>query len=167
MIERPAIFLDKDGTLLVDVPYNIDPARMALAPGAGAALLELQEAGYAIVVASNQSGVARGYFGSEALAAVEERIRGMLAGFGVRLDGCYWCPHHPDGSVRRYATACDCRKPQAGLLQRAAHELHIDLAASWMVGDILDDVEAGRRAGCTTMTTRCISASCSLMPASP
>jgi D-glycero-D-manno-heptose 1,7-bisphosphate phosphatase len=148
---RRAVFLDKDGTLIDDVPYNVDPERMQLAPGAREGLPALHVAGYRLVVVSNQSGVARGLFAEAALALVEARLRELLAGAGAALTGFYYCPHHPAGRVPEYAVACDCRKPAPGLLRRAAAELGIDLAASWLVGDILDDVEAGRRAGCRTV----------------
>ncbi len=135
-----AVFIDKDGTLVENVPYNVDPARIVVAPGARDALGAFAEAGYRIFVVSNQPGVALGKFGEEALRGVEKRLRALLP----RIDGFYWCPHAPDA-------ACRCRKPESGLLERAAREHDLDLAASWMVGDILDDVEAGRRAGCRTV----------------
>lgn len=146
-----AVFLDKDGTLVVDLPYNVDPDRMALMPGAGEALRRLNDAGYALIVVSNQSGVARGLFAESALPAVEQRLREMLAGYGVALAGFYYCPHHPAGAALEYAIECDCRKPAPGLILRAAAEHGIDLEGSWMIGDILNDVEAGRRAGCRTI----------------
>jgi histidinol-phosphate phosphatase family protein len=146
-----AVFLDKDGTLVVDVPYNVDPARVELAPGAGGALATLRDAGYRLFVVSNQSGVARGLFSEEDIARIEGRLRALFEGMRVPLEDFYYCPHHPEGSVSRYATACDCRKPAAGMLQRAAREHDVPLGASWMVGDILDDVEAGREAGCRTV----------------
>ena len=146
-----AIFLDKDGTLIVDVPYNVDPDLIVLAPGAVEGLTRLHAAGYRFVVITNQSGVARGKFTEAALGPVEDRLRELLAGFGVPLAGFYHCPHHPQGSVPEYAVACDCRKPAPGMLLRAAAELGIDRARSWFVGDILNDVEAGRRAGCRTV----------------
>jgi histidinol-phosphate phosphatase family protein len=149
---RPrAVFLDKDGTLVEDVPYNVDPECVRLAPGAAEGLAALDAAGYRLAVVSNQSGVARGYFPEEALAGVERRLRQLLAGVGVALAGFYYCPHHPDGRVPAYAVACRCRKPEPGLLHRAARELGVGLEQCWLVGDILDDVEAGRRAGCRTV----------------
>lgn len=148
---RAAVFLDKDGTLIVDVPYNVDPALVRLTPGAAGGLRRLHAAGYVLVVVSNQSGVARGLFGEDALGPVEARVRGLLGAVGVPLGGFYYCPHHPDGAVARYATACGCRKPAPGLVERAAADLGIDLRRSWLVGDILHDVEAGRRAGCRTI----------------
>lgn len=146
-----AVFLDKDGTLIQNIPYNVDPARIVLAPGAVDALRALASAGYLIVVVSNQSGVARGLFDVSRLADVERALRDLLSHEGISLHGFYVCPHLPGGSVAEYAIACECRKPAPGLLLRAADELRIDLHRSWMVGDILDDVEAGRVAGCRTV----------------
>ena len=145
------MFLDKDGTLLTDVAYNVDPRRMRLAPGGRAALTILGSTGMPLIVVSNQAGVAHGRFTEAALKPVELKLARLFADCGARLAAFLYCPHHPDGSVRDYAVACDCRKPAAGMLKRAAAELNIDLASSWMVGDILDDVEAGRQAGCTTI----------------
>lgn len=146
-----AVFLDKDGTLVDDVPYNVDVQRMSLVAGAGTALRALAGAGYRLIVISNQSGVARGYFAEDALQPVEDRLRTMLADEGVTLAGFYYCPHLPDGIVPAYARNCSCRKPQPGLIRAAAAAHGLDLTRSWVVGDILDDVEAGRRAGCTTV----------------
>lgn len=145
---RPAVFVDKDGTLVENVPYNADPALIRLLPGAGGALRGLQEAGYRVVVVTNQSGVALGYFPERAVPGIRRRVAELLAAYGVVLDGFYYCPHHPEAKLAGYRLACLCRKPAPGMLRRAAGELGIDLAGSWMVGDILDDVEAGRRAGC-------------------
>lgn len=142
---QPAIFLDKDGTLVVDVPYNVDPQRMQLQPGAAEGVQLLQQAGYALVVISNQSGVARGYFAESALNAVAQQLETLLE---VSLHGFYYCPHHPDGRVAEYTIACSCRKPEPGLMFQAAADLHLNLAQSWMIGDILNDVEAAHRAGC-------------------
>jgi D-glycero-D-manno-heptose 1,7-bisphosphate phosphatase len=147
----PAVFLDKDGTLVQDVPYNVDPPRLRLMPGAAEGLRALHRAGYRLIVVSNQSGVARGYFAEEALAAVERRLRDVLAEAGVPLASFYYCPHHPEGTVARYARACSCRKPAPGLILTAAREQGVDLARSWFIGDIVDDVEAGRAAGCRTI----------------
>jgi D-glycero-D-manno-heptose 1,7-bisphosphate phosphatase len=150
-MSRGAVFLDKDGTLVEDVPYNVDPAHIRLTPGAAEGLRRLHAAGYPLFVVSNQSGVARGYFPEAALAVVEGRLRELLHEAGVELAGFYYCPHHPEGIVAEYAVACDCRKPAPGLIERAAREHGLDLARSWFVGDILDDVQAGRAAGCKTV----------------
>ena len=145
-----AIFLDKDGTLVEDLPYNVDPGKVRLAAGALDGLRALSECGYRIVVVTNQSGVARGLFDEDAVRAVGRHLAEVLASDGIALDGFYYCPHHPDGSIDRYRCDCDCRKPAPGLLHRAAEDLDVDLAASWMVGDIAADVEAGVAAGCRT-----------------
>jgi D-glycero-D-manno-heptose 1,7-bisphosphate phosphatase len=146
-----AVFLDKDGTLIENVPYNVDPERIRLSAGAAEGLRRLHAAGYRLIVISNQSGVARGFFPEAALAAVEGKLRDLLAEVGVPLAGFYYCPHHPDGVVPGLAVACACRKPAPGLILLAARDHGIDPARSWFVGDILDDVEAGRRAGCATV----------------
>ena len=148
MALKAAVFIDKDGTLVHDVPYNVDVARIRLRDDAGPALAALQGAGYALVLVSNQSGVARELFEEEELDAVWHHLRERLAAHGVRLDGIYYCPHHPEGSHPRHRRPCECRKPRPGLLLRAAADLDLDLSRSWLIGDILDDVEAGRRAGC-------------------
>ncbi len=146
-----AVFLDKDGTLIDDVPDNVDPALIRLAPRAEEGLPLLHQAGYRLIVVSNQAGVARGLFQESALRGVEDRIRELLGRLGVPLAGFSYCPHHPEGAVGRYAHACDCRKPAPGMLVGAAWAGGLDLGRSWLVGDILDDVEAGRRAGCRTV----------------
>lgn len=146
------VFLDKDGTLVKDVPYNINPQKMTLEKGATKGLRRLAQAGCEFVVVSNQSGVARGFFEESALVEVEQHLRQLLMEeAGVTLAGFYYCPHHPEGSILEYAVDCECRKPKPGLLLRAAEELGIDLEKAWMIGDILNDVEAGNRAGCRTI----------------
>lgn len=151
MALRKAVFLDKEGTLIEDVPYNVDPARIRLAECAPEGLRCLHDAGYLLVIVSNQSGVARGLFPERALRSVEARLRELLEEHGIPLAGFYYCPHHPDGIVAKYAVECDCRKPAPGMILRAAGELNIELGRSWFIGDILNDVEAGHRAGCRTV----------------
>jgi D,D-heptose 1,7-bisphosphate phosphatase len=146
-----AVFLDKDGTLIPDIPYNVDVNKVTLSDGVIEGLQTLQSHGYLLVVVSNQSGIARGFFSEEQLNVVRERISGMCSKMGIYLDGFYYCPHHPDGIVSGYDQECECRKPLPGLLLKAADELGIDLSNSWMIGDILNDVEAGNRAGCRSV----------------
>jgi D-glycero-D-manno-heptose 1,7-bisphosphate phosphatase len=146
-----AIFLDKDGTLVEDVPYNVNPALLELTWHAAPGLQLFRQLGYALFVVTNQAGIARGLFTESALQPVQARLAEQLAQYGVTLDGFYYCPHSPDGVVSRYAIPCTCRKPQPGMLHRAAREHGIDLERSWMIGDILHDIEAGRRAGCNTL----------------
>jgi D,D-heptose 1,7-bisphosphate phosphatase len=148
---RKAIFIDKDGTLITNVPYNANPEKITLEPGAADALQLLHKMDYALVVISNQSGIAHGYFEEQAMQHVQDRIAALLRWHGVTLDGFFYCPHHPQGAVSRYAVDCTCRKPRPGMLLQAAALLNIDLQQSWMIGDILHDVEAGNRAGCRTV----------------
>jgi D-glycero-D-manno-heptose 1,7-bisphosphate phosphatase len=150
-MDDAAVFLDKDGTLLDNVPYSVEPSLVRLSPGALEGLRLLADAGYRLHVISNQSGLARGFFDEGALMLVRERIQTLLAEAGLRLDGFYYCPHLPEGRVSRYSLVCSCRKPRPGLILRAAAENGLDLERSWLVGDILDDVEAGRSAGCRTV----------------
>ncbi|WP_256007324.1 D-glycero-alpha-D-manno-heptose-1,7-bisphosphate 7-phosphatase [Pedobacter deserti] len=151
MAARKAIFLDKDGTLICDVPYNVNPERIVLSDHLTNGLKRFVDAGYSLFVVSNQSGVAKGYFGIDQLAPVEQMIRALLAAKGIELMQFYFCPHYPDGQIGPYSRVCDCRKPRPGMLKAAARDWNIDLSASWMIGDILDDVEAGNTAGCRTV----------------
>lgn len=146
-----AIFLDKDGTLVKDVPYNVDPRKQDLYPEVEPALAALARKGFILAVISNQPGVALGHFNEDALPGIKEALFASLSNSGVSMSGFYYCPHHPNGVREPYAVVCECRKPAPGLLRRAARELDIDLARSWMVGDILNDIEAGNRAGCRTI----------------
>jgi histidinol-phosphate phosphatase family protein len=147
----PAIFLDKDGTLLLDQPYNVDPSRMAFAPGVADGLSRLAQIGAPLFVITNQPGVELGLFEEAALGRVRRRLCRMFAVSRARLSGFYYCPHARRDAIEPGQPPCNCRKPSPGLLQRAAREYGIDLHRSWLIGDILDDVEAGRRAGCRTM----------------
>ena len=145
MSRSPAVFLDKDGTLIDDVPYNVDPDKIVLAQGVEQGIEQLWQAGFKLVVVTNQSGIAQGYFEESALAAVEAKLRSLLP---VPIAGFYYCPHHPEGAIDAYTKDCDCRKPKPGLLLKAAADLNLDLPRSWIIGDILNDVEAGQQAGC-------------------
>ncbi|MBN3884126.1 MAG: HAD family hydrolase [Nostoc sp. JL34] len=147
----PTIFLDKDGTLIENVPNNVDPQLIEMKIGAIEGLQILSKAGYKLIVITNQSGVARDYFPESALAGVEARLNEILEKADLSLDGFYYCPHHPNGVISEYAIACECRKPKPGLILRAANEQNIDLANSWFIGDNLSDVEAGHSAGCKTI----------------
>jgi len=146
-----AIFLDKDGTLIPDIPYNADPEKITLCDNSIEGLRLLADSGYKLIVISNQSGIARGYFTETQFSEVMKRMRELLLTKDIVLDGFYYCPHHPEGLIPEYAISCDCRKPMPGMLQQAATEHTLDLNRCWMVGDILNDVEAGNRAGCSTI----------------
>lgn len=146
-----AIFIDKDGTLIEDVPYNVNPELVRFATGAIEGLKGLKDKGYLLIMISNQSGVARGYFSEDALEQLKVKLQEMLSKSGVRFDDLLFCPHHPDGTVSRYSVVCECRKPKPGMILQAAKKFNIDLRESWMIGDILHDVEAGNKAGCRTI----------------
>lgn len=150
-MRNKAVFMDKDGTLIVDVPFNVNPDLIRLQDHAIEGLKRMKQLGYELILISNQSGVARGYFEESALRQVEQKIRELLAEHDITLDAFYYCPHHPQGSVERYAIDCPSRKPQPGMILKAAQDREIDLAKSWMIGDILHDIEAGNRAGCRTI----------------
>jgi len=139
---RPAVFLDRDGTLILDPGYQRDPAAVQLLPGAATAVARLNAAGFVVVVVTNQSGIARGFITPTDYAAVERRIVGLFAEQRARIDATYHCPHYPS-----VGGPCDCRKPGTLLYRRAAEELGLDLAASWGVGDRLSDLEPVRALG--------------------
>jgi histidinol-phosphate phosphatase family protein len=147
---RPAVFLDKDGTLIEDLPYNVDPRRIRLAPGAAAALPRFHDAGYVIAIVTNQSGIARGYFTPDDLFGVRDHLGAVMAELGVPLAGFYFCPHEPEGGDDG-PPGCECRKPLPGLIHQAAVDLDIDLRRSWFIGDTWMDAVAGRQAGCRTI----------------
>lgn len=150
MKER-AILLDRDGTLVEPRHYPSRPEELRLFAAIEEPLRRLQAAGWRLVVITNQGGLAHGYFSEAALDVMHDHLRAELAERGVRIDAIYHCPHHPEGVVAELARSCDCRKPQPGMLLRAAADLQLDLGRSWFVGDILDDIEAGQRAGCRTV----------------
>jgi len=142
MLARPTVFLDRDGTLLREVPYLADVDRTELLPGVAEALGMLQRKGLQLIVVSNQSGVARGLLDEGLLVAIQERIDTLLAPSGTRLDGYYHCPHHPSVGVPPERRRCRCRKPLAGLLERAAEDFSIDWERSVGVGDDVRDLQA-------------------------
>jgi D-glycero-D-manno-heptose 1,7-bisphosphate phosphatase len=146
-VRRPAVFIDRDGTLTEEVGYVNHPRRLRLLPRSAEAIRRLNAAGIAAVLATNQSGVARGYFSADVLAAVQAELVAQLAREQARLDGVYVCTHHPGEGEPPFRADCDCRKPRPGLLRRAAAELDLDLGASVVVGDKSSDLVAGREVG--------------------
>ncbi len=147
MIERPALFIDRDGVLTVENSYITCPDALSLARGAGEAVRLLNDAGVLAVLVSNQSGVARGLMTEEDLANVHALLERLLAEAGARLDAAYYCPNHLDGTVARFSRDASCRKPETGMIDAAVRDLGIDLASSAMVGDQVTDVELAERAG--------------------
>ncbi len=146
-----AVFIDKDGTLVPDIPYNVNTKLISLTQYAAKGLKQLQQQHFLLVIISNQPGVARGFFSEHDLNPVWATIKGLLMKEGVHIDAVYYCPHDEHGMDGPYKKICYCRKPSPGMLLQAAKELDISLTDSWMIGDILDDVEAGKRAGCRTI----------------
>jgi D-glycero-D-manno-heptose 1,7-bisphosphate phosphatase len=146
---RRAVFLDKDGTLVENVPYNVDPAKLRFTPKAIEGLQLLLEHGYVLFIITNQSGLARGLFTRTEFAQLQAALTGLLLEQGVTIKDVYVCPHAPPAT--KLGSGCLCRKPSPGMLHQAASSHRIDLSRSWMIGDILDDVEAGRRAGCRSV----------------
>lgn len=138
-----AVFLDRDGTIIVDVGFISDPADIELVPACTEGLAALSKAGFKLVVVSNQSGIGRGLITEDQARQVDQECVTRLAGLGIHLDGTYYCPHTPE-------EGCSCRKPLPGMLLLAAEQLDLDLATSWMIGDRVSDIEAGRLAGCRT-----------------
>jgi D-glycero-D-manno-heptose 1,7-bisphosphate phosphatase len=154
MEPRPAIFLDRDGVLIEDSHFVSTTQQVRMVPGSADAVAALNAAGWVVVVVTNQSGVARGFFPVETVAEVHAFIADRLAERGARIDAFYHCPHHPQGEVEAFRAECDCRKPKPGMLRRAAADLGIDLGRSWMVGDRATDLAAGAAAGCGTVLVR-------------
>lgn len=153
-----AVFLDRDGVInelvyhqemgIIDSPFTVEQFR--LLPGVGEAINKLRKV-YKVVLVSNQPGIAKKHMSAETFARIRRRMREDLAGDGGFVDAEYYCFHHPEASVEWFRTSCQCRKPKPGMLLQAARELGIDLSQSWMIGDGLTDVKAGRSAGTRTI----------------
>ncbi len=150
---KRAVFLDRDGTLNVEKEYLHLPSEFEFIPGAAEAVKLLNQAGLLVIVVSNQSGVARGYYTEEDVYHLHRHIDRLLAEQGAAIDAWLFCPHHPDGRGS-YALPCNCRKPHPGMLREAARRFEIDLEQSWMIGDKLIDLQAGERAGCSSILVR-------------
>ena len=149
---QAAVFLDRDGVLIEDADLLLSPDDLQPFPGAAPALARLKDAGFALVMVTNQPAVARGLCTLEEVDRVHDELERRLAlAGGSALDGRYVCPHHPQAEDPRYRADCDCRKPRPGMLHRAARDLGLDLRRSYMVGDRRSDVAAGAAAGCTTV----------------
>jgi len=151
MGKQKAVFMDRDGTINVEVEYLSQVKDFQFIPGVPWALKCLKNAGFLLVVVTNQSGIGRGYYDEADLAALHGHMHADLASYGAAIDACYFCPHHPEHGTGDYRRECGCRKPLPGMLQQAALDLDIDLAASFMIGDKLADVEAGLAAGCRSL----------------
>tara|TARA_B100002003_G_C13922147_1_gene448331 strand:- start:1 stop:555 length:555 start_codon:yes stop_codon:yes gene_type:complete len=150
-----AVFLDRDGVITQEPPHyahRLD--QLVLIPKSGDAIRLLNEDGFMVVIVSNQAGIAHGYYQEEDTVSFNQALGGKLTEAGARIDAVYYCPHHPEANVEGYRLDCDCRKPKPGLLLKAEKELDINMKRSFMVGDKLSDIEAGKRAGCKTVLVK-------------
>lgn len=138
----PAIFIDRDGTINAGTTRVICPEQLIVLPEAISAIKQLNEAGFLVIVITNQSGIARGLVTAETLAMINQKLTDVLSQGGAKIDALYFCPHHPD-----YDLDCDCRKPKTGLIEQACRDFNIDLKNSWLIGDTTGDMETARRAG--------------------
>ncbi len=153
-LPHPAVFLDRDGTINEQMGYINHISRFVLLPGVAGAIRRLNSLQVPVVVVTNQSGLARGYFPQSLLEAVHEAMQRQLQAEGAHVDGIYVCPHHPEAKEARYRANCTCRKPKTGLLEQAARELSLDLPRSYMVGDRWSDLRCGAAAGMATVLVR-------------
>lgn len=148
-----AVFLDRDGTINEEIGYLHEVEQLRFIDGAPAAIAQLNAAGFKVIVVTNQAGVARGYYAEASVLGLHRAMEEQLKRHRARIDAFYYCPHHPDG-VGEYKIDCHCRKPKPGMLEQAARDLGIELGGSFVVGDRISDLEAGRAAGCTLVLVR-------------
>jgi D-glycero-D-manno-heptose 1,7-bisphosphate phosphatase len=146
-MKRPAVFIDRDGTISEEVGYVNHPSRFRLFPYSSEAIRILNDAGWLAIVITNQAGVARGYFSEDVIHKIHDQLTRDLQNESAKIDAIYYCAHHPSVGDPPYRLDCDCRKPKPGLIQQAASDFEIDLEASWMAGDRYSDVELAHNAG--------------------
>ncbi len=151
---RPAIFLDRDGTIIELRDYLRSLDEIVLLPRAAEGLKLLADAGYLLIIITNQSGVARGYFDEEFVRAANDKLNEMLERRGVAIDAVYYCPHHPMYGSEGYKVDCNCRKPKPGMIDRAAADFDIDLRRSWVIGDNEPDIKLAANAGLRSVLVR-------------
>lgn len=146
-MKKPAVFIDRDGTINEQMGYINHISRFVLLPGSAEAIKLLNDHGYLVIIVSNQSGVARGYFPMELVNEVHAHMKALLARDNAGVDGIFFCPHYPKGKLLEYSTACECRKPKTGLIKMACGDFDIDMANSYIIGDRCTDIELARNAG--------------------
>ena len=144
---KPAVFIDRDGTILDELGYVVPGAEVKIYPFSAAAISRLTDAGFPVVVITNQGGIALGMYDHAFVDETHARLTESLAKDGAQITAWYYCPHHPEGKVAAFTQVCECRKPGTGLLEAAARDLNVDLSQSWVVGDQWRDIELARRAG--------------------
>ena len=145
-MKKPAVFIDRDGTINEQMGYINHISRFMLLPGSGEAIKLLNDHGYLVIIISNQSGVARGYFPMDLVHEVHDHMRVLLERDHARVDGIFFCPHYPKGKLPEYSRACECRKPKTGLIKMACGDFDIDMANSYVIGDRCTDMELARNA---------------------
>ena len=148
------VFLDRDGTINKEVNYLNHPDQIELISGSAEGIKLLNENGFTVVVITNQSGVARGIIDEENLPLIKDRLCCLLEEKGAKIDGYYYCPHYPDGKIEKFAFKCDCRKPEPGMLRKAAEDLDIDLKRSYVVGDKACDIKLGKNIGAVSIMVK-------------
>lgn len=149
MRKRKAVFLDRDGTIIIHKPYLDSPGQLELLPNTVEGIRLFKKHGYLIIIVTNQSGIARGFFDEERLILIHKKLKSMLEDAGAAVDDIYYCPHYKEGVVEQYKVDCECRKPGPQMILNAARRHHIDLTQSLMIGDSQVDMQAGKSAGCT------------------
>lgn len=152
--KKKAVFLDRDGTIVVHKPFLSSPDELELLTNAAEGLRLFKKHGYMAIIVTNQSGIARGFFNEKQLALVHKRLLSMLEDEGITIDDVCYCPHHIEGVIEKYKIACECRKPKTGMFQSAAKQHRIDLSQSIMIGDSEVDMLAGKNAGCKSVLVR-------------
>lgn len=153
-MKKRAVFLDRDGVINEEVGHLHNVADLRILPGAAEAIKTLNEKGYSVIVVANQAAVAKGIATIEDVEAIHREMKVRLAKEGASLDGIYYCPHHPNGIIAEYARACDCRKPEIGMVEKAMGDLQIEREGSFLVGDKTSDILAGARAGLKTILVK-------------
>jgi len=151
---RKAVFLDRDGVISEEVDHLNNVAGLRLLPGAARAIKALNEKEYHVIVVTNQAAIAKGMVTPEVVNDIHEEMKKQLSKEGAMIDGIYYCPHYPDGTVKEYAVVCDCRKPGIGMIEQAMKDFTIDPGRSFLVGDKTSDILAGRRAGLKTILVK-------------
>jgi D-glycero-D-manno-heptose 1,7-bisphosphate phosphatase len=146
-LKKPAVFIDRDGTINEQMGYINHISRFMLLPGSAEAIRLLNDHGYLVIIVSNQSGVARGYFPMDLANEIHAHMRVLLERDNARVDGIFFCPHYPKGKLPEYSRACECRKPKTGLIKMACGDFDIDMANSYVIGDRCTDMELARNAG--------------------
>jgi len=149
--KNKAVFLDRDGTINEEVEYLSDLKEFKLLPKVARAIKLLNDHGFKVIVITNQAGVARGYFGEDKVEEIHQEMKRQLREKRAHLDGIYYCPHHPTEGMEKYKKNCWCRKPNPGMLEKAAKDFDLDLGKSYVIGDQLTDIELGNNAGCETV----------------